>query len=336
MFESTVLTGLASARPRVITGVGGTWQLGRFGRVRWMLSLSLTSVVCVGLPPSAQGAAILPVPGRVVFYDDFGGTRVDSAKWYEGPFRILSSPMNNGAIPQNLSVHSVPDGPGVVSVLDVALRGDKYDDGAKDAVRGVIQIPGCTPAVLPSCYAPASTGKRTGGLLWTTAAFGSGRYEVRMKTMPLGGGCSCIWNYYDPGNGAYTEIDTEVAANAGQDARPSLVGFNSYAGQDGATNMISDVGTPQNDGRFHTYRWDWYDGSAGQGPAHIDWYVDGVRYAMTNANVPTHPAQLWVGGWPAPWSGDYAYATQHLYIDWVKITSWRGRTEAAENATAPK
>jgi hypothetical protein len=39
--------------------------------------------------------------------------------------------------------------------------------------------------------------------------------------------------------------------------------------------------------------------------------------------VPRSPAQLWVGNWPAFWSGDFKYDTQHLYVDWVKITELR-------------
>ena len=34
-----------------------------------------------------------------------------------------------------------------------------------------------------------------------------------------------------------------------------------------------DLKSPQNDGRFHVYRWDWYDGS--NGPPRVDFYLDG-------------------------------------------------------------
>jgi beta-glucanase (GH16 family) len=81
------------------------------------------------------------------------------------------------------------------------------------------------------------------------------------------------------------------------------------------------LGAPQNDGKFHVYRWDWYDGTNGE--ARVEFYLDGRLLFTSTQNIPKSPARLWVGNWPAPWSGDFQYDTQHLYVDWVKITELR-------------
>ncbi len=69
------------------------------------------------------------------------------------------------------------------------------------------------------------------------------------------------------------------------------------------------------------YRWDWFDGS--NGTPRVDFYLDGKLLFTSKKNIPRSPAQLWVGNWPAPWSGDFRYSVQHLYVDWVKITEIR-------------
>ena len=47
--------------------------------------------------------------------------------------------------------------------------------------------------------------------------------------------------------------------------------------------------------------------------------VAGVQHPVEGQGVGS--AQLWVGNWPAVWSGDFQYDIQHLYVDWVKISA---------------
>jgi beta-glucanase (GH16 family) len=94
----------------------------------------------------------------------------------------------------------------------------------------------------------------------------------------------------------------------------SWAGFNSYdiRPANGTFNQVN-IGA-QNDDRFHKYRFDWY------ADERVEFYVDDELQATITTDVPHSPAQLWVGNWPAPWSGSYNYATSRQYIDWVRIT----------------
>jgi beta-glucanase (GH16 family) len=267
--------------------------------------------------PEISHAQPQAAPGDILFFDDFNGTSIDTAKWFPGLHQWGSS--NRGVVPQNLSVHSYNDNGNTINVLDTEAHGDQYTG----SVMGILSTNSSYPIGDPRRYTTQTTGTRVGGLVWTQARWGGGRYEVRMKNLPLSGGCSCIWNYYEPAAGDYTEIDIEMPANGhANDANWfNWAGLNTYfpspADADAVYQNVN-LGFAQNDGNFHIYRWDWYDGI--NGPKKIEWYVDGVLKATATNHVPSSPAQLWVGNWPAIWSGNFQYNTQHLYIDWVKIT----------------
>ncbi|MEY9863535.1 hypothetical protein ABH935_009188 [Catenulispora sp. GAS73] len=306
----------------------------RYASAAALLIASATALSTV----TATAPAHATTAGTVLFYDDFNGTSIDTTKWFPGLHQVSTSSSDNGVIPENLSVHTVDDNGTSIGVLDAVANGDQYDDSQPGAVKGVHKIAGCTPIGDPSCYTRLNTGQRTGGLVWTNQRFGPARYEIRMKNLPLNGGCSCIWNYYENGSD-YTEIDSEMPAHGngtGSDWS-NWAGFNTYTAPDDAhaTYMNTNLGAAQNDGNFHTYRWDWYDGTEGNGAKRIEFYVDGVLKATSTTNIPTLPAQLWVGNWPAPWSGNFAYASQHQYIDWVKITSLGSTTSGGGDTTPP-
>ena len=258
-----------------------------------------------------------PVPGRVIFFDDFDGPALDTAKWVPG-LHVWGS-NNRGVVPENLSLKKLEDKGRMVTVLDTEAHGDLY----RGPVKGVEAVPGHFETGDARRYRRIDDGTRVGGLVWSVQRFGGGRYEVRMKNLPESGGCSCIWNYYQA-QGDYTEIDIEMPANgkaSGADWS-RWAGLNTYYPDETKINeRHQDLGGPQNDGNFHIYRWDWFDGT--NGPPRVDFYLDGKFLFSSTKNVPRLPAQLWVGNWPAPWSGDFKYAIQHLFIDWVKITEIR-------------
>jgi hypothetical protein len=312
---------------------------GRARRLRYACAAALLIASTAALSAvTAAAPAHATAAGTVLFQDDFNGTSVDTGKWFPGLHQVSSNSSDNGVVPENLSVHTVGDNGSTIGVLDATANGDQYDDSQAGAVKGVHKIAGCTPIGAPSCYTRLTTGRRTGGLVWTNQTFGPARYEVRMKNLPLSGGCSCIWNYLETGSD-YTEIDTEMPANGHGTAADwsNWAGFNTYTGPDDAhaTYMNTNLGAPQNDGAFHVYRWDWYDGTEGNGAKRIEFYVDNVLKATSTTNIPTKPAQLWVGNWPAPWSGTFAYATQHQYIDYVKITSLGSTSGGGGGDTTP-
>jgi beta-glucanase (GH16 family) len=256
---------------------------------------------------------------KVLFYDDFDGPSLDSSKWIAGFHQW--GPDNQGVVPENLSIRTIVDEGKTISVLDTQANGDLYDG----PVRGVRRE--------GKALRRTADGKRTGGLVITAHAYGAGRYEVRMKNLPLPGGCSCIWNIWDPQDqggpaGDYSEIDIEMPANgyAARDDWMHWAGFNTYyPSPNDITAINTDIGS-QNDGKFHVYRWDWYDGM--KGPKRVEFYVDGLLMATSRANIPHTPATLWVGNWPAKWSGDFNYQKQHLYVDWVRISTLEEKANA--------
>jgi Glycosyl hydrolases family 16/Fibronectin type III domain len=294
------------------------------------LAVAVLATVAVAAPPAAAD--------QVLLFDDFNGTSIDTTKWVPGLHQWGGA--NNGVVPENLSVQTVDDNGQSIGVLVAQANGNQYTG----PVRGVKSTNGAYPIGDPRRYTRQATGQLSGGLVWTQQRFGAGRYEVRMKNLPRPGGCSCIWNYYEPGTSDYTEIDIEMPANGHANGADwsRWAGLNTYIAPNdaGATYQNVDLGFNNNDGNFHVYRWDWYDGT--NGAKRIEFYVDGVLRATHANTVPTSAAQLWVGNWPASWSGNFNYATQYQYIDWVRISTLGGGgggdtqpPTAPTNLTAP-
>lgn len=270
----------------------------------------------------AQSRSPLPAPGTVLFFDSFEGPALDGKKWIVGLHQWGRD--NRGIVPENVSLRKIDDHGQTITVLDTEAHGDLY----RGPVKGISGVARSYPLGDPRRYTRVEDGTRVGGLVITRERWGPGRYEIRMKNLPKPGGCSCIWNYYQVA-GDYTEIDIEMPANgkAGAANWSNWAGLNTYYPNEGTISAKNqDLGAPQNDGSFHVYRWDWYDPE--NGSARVDFYLDGKFLHSSLRNIPRSPAQLWVGNWPAPWSGDFRYDTQHLYVDWVKITAL-GPPEAA-------
>jgi len=238
--------------------------------------------------------------GTETFCDDFNGPSIDTNKWIVGNLNIANKyPVR----PANIALTTINDNGTNITVVDSKAFGDNSATG------------------------------RQGGVIITKNQYGGGRYEVRMRNLLDRNGCSCIWNYYDslnetnpPPTRVYTEIDMEMPAHMNPpptwSAWKHYVGLNTWSHTDSdadATYINYNSTINPFDAQFHVYRFDWRDGA--NGTLKIDWYIDGVLQASTTQHVSNHPAQLWVGNWPAPWPGMwYTFDTQHMYIDWVKIT----------------
>jgi hypothetical protein len=262
-----------------------------------------------------------PPAGEVLFFDDFDGPELDREKWVPGLHQWGNN--NNGVVPENITLGTLMDEGERITVLVTEAQGDLYTGPVKGVRRA--RDAGRFPPGDPRRYERIEEGTRVGGLVITRERFGAGSYEVRMKNLPLPGGCSCIWNYLETDDD-YTEIDIEMPANgkAGEPDWSNWAGLNTYhPGPEHINEKVLDLGFPQNDGKFHIYRWDWYDGT--NGPARVEFYLDGRLLHTSTRNIPTSPARLWVGNWPASWSGDFQYDTQHLYVDWVRISKLPSR-----------
>ncbi|MEI9902889.1 MAG: glycoside hydrolase family 16 protein [Asticcacaulis sp.] len=250
-------------------------------------------------PSQAQTS---PCIGAYWFCDDFNGAVLDPARWTAGNLDIASQyPVR----PANIVRTTVNDNDNTITVIDASIYGDLH-----------------------------SGPKRQGGVIITRAQYGGGRYEVRMKNAAGPTGCSCMWNYYDSLNETnpppvrqYTEIDIEMPAHLASPPAWAMwkkrIGLNTWADSDDdahATYLSPAVSMNPFDGQFHVYRWDWRDGS--NGARKIDWYIDNTLIGSTTQHVGAHAAQLWIGVWPAPWSGmTWNFDTQHVYIDWVRMSA---------------
>ncbi len=261
-------------------------------------------VACLGafsaIPSAAKADACSG--GTYILCDEFNGTSINTAKWTVGNLDIAHQyPVR----PENVSLTTVNDNGTNITVVDAKMFGDNH-----------------------------AGAHRQGGLLITKLQYGGGRYEVRMKNLPDRNGCSCIWNYYDSLNEAspppvrvYTEIDMEMPAH--MNPPPTWATWRKYIGlntwshtdSDADATYINHLSTINPfDAQFHVFRIDWRDGT--NGSLKIDWYIDGILQASTTQHVSNHPAQLWVGNWPAPWPGMlYNIDTKHQYIDWVRISA---------------
>lgn len=186
-------------------------------------------------------------------------------------------------------------------------------------------------------------GKRTGATLVTKTYFASGRYEVRMKIIPVLGVVSTMWTFYYkefyPGDPEYVnkpvggadywannqEIDIELP---GRPAAPAAgIGFdralfNSWIGEndDEYTVGYTSLSPRVDDGQFHVFRFDWYTGGPGI-PARVEMYIDNVWQATNTTHVPTVAGRLWIGPWFARnWAGTPNFDHEIMVIDWVRIT----------------
>lgn len=230
---------------------------------------------------------------------------------------------NGGVLPDN------------VEIREGQCRFHAHGDHYEGPVRG-----------LNGDRSPRPNGKRTGAALYSREAFASGRYEVRMKVAPELGVCSALWTYHyedrQPGPGEEPhalnhEIDIELPGRPGPGiddisfSRALMVTWIGLA-EDEHTTVYAYLGAPQNDGQFHTYRFDWHTGGRNIEPR-VEFYVDDGLIATTRTHVPTHAGHFWIGAWfPREWAGTPDFTSTEMVVDWVRITPFG---EAGDEGAMP-
>lgn len=254
------------------------------------------------IPPSDAGRA-----RGEPFFDDFDGPALD-ARWEMG--RIQWGRGNGGVVPENVSLDR--------GTLRLEVHGDLY----AGPVRGVRR----------------DHGRRVGALIRTRDVYGSGRFEVRMKAAPVLGACSAVWTYHHQGRSGFLEsaglrsevnheIDIEIPGRPdlsvlrGVDFRYLLCTTWRTLGD----YRSRPVRLPfaQDDGEFHTYRFDWHTGGNGHRKK-VDFYVDDVLVCTTTRAVPDRAGTFTVGVWcPWKWAGEPAFDTARMVVDWVRVTPFR-------------
>jgi RNA polymerase sigma factor (sigma-70 family) len=263
------------------------------------------------------------MPTAEAFAEEFDGDALDPTKWLIAHKQWGGDKVNGGVVAENVSVAN--------GVLRLEAHGDRYT-GPVMGVRsgGGLRV----------------DGRRVGAAVATRRYFASGRYEARIKICPHLGACSAIWTLhyeeYYPGNPRYQkkpvggdryyainhEIDIELpgrptAAKKDMSFRYALC--NTFVGEneDESTAGHTDLQAAQDDGKFHTYRFDWHTGSDTE-KKRVEFYVDDKRVRSIETHVPDLASRLWLGVWfPREWAGAPDFDTGRMEVDWVRITPFR-------------
>lgn len=260
-----------------------------------------------------------------VLYDDFSGDSLDSSKWVVAEKSWGGN--NGGVVPQNVSVSG--------GTLKLEGHGNLYKGD------------------VPSYANLTKGGVRTGAAIASREYYSSGSYEVRAKVAPVLGACSAIWTFeyeeYYPGDPEYIasgatgqystvnhEIDIEMPTANGTHRTPSFEAarFNTYTAENRHNSNFHDLPYAQDDGKFHTYRFDWHTGDSKE-QKRVDFYVDGQYLYTSTKQVPTNASRFWIGLWfptsqdadkdgvcETGWTGKADFDTAAFEIDSVKITPY--------------
>lgn len=136
------------------------------------------------------------------------------------------------------------------------------------------------------------------------------------------------------------EIDIELpgrpdGADSATDYNYALC--NTFTGERGDeyTSTHAKLENAVNDGKYHTYRFDWHTGSSSE-QKRVDYYVDNKLIASNTTNVPTHKGRFWIGIWfPNGWAGEANFDRTELDVDYVKITPFNEEGDVLSNETYP-
>ena len=277
---------------------------------------------------AASAAASYVAPTLEAFYDDFSSGEVDTNRWFAanknwgGKDKATGQDYNGGVVPENLYVR---DG-----LLHCEAHGNWYEG----EILGIAKN-----------GSARSDGKRVGACAVTKDYFASGSYEIRAKVAPSSGVCCTMWTFeyeeLNPGEEGFKghedyyvvnhEIDIEMPgrpAGPHENISYEYALCNTWVGEwdEEYTTGYTKLATRQDDGNFHTYRFDWHTGGTDPVtgtniPKRVDFYFDGVLTRTNTTHIPTKAGRLWVGAWfPNGWAGSPEFDTDVFTIDYVKIT----------------
>lgn len=288
------------------------------------------------MPMTSVKAVTENEPQSDILFEDFDGDSLDSSKWLIANKQWGGK--NGGVVKENVSVS---DG-----TLKLEGHGLKYSgDG-------------------PSVGKYRTDGKLTGAAIATRDYYASGSYEVVAKVAPDLGACSALWTFeyeeyypgdenYDPKHASwgYTavnhEIDIEIPTGTSKHPDPnfSAARFNTYVFETQHTSHFHDLAYAQNDGKFHTYRFDWHTGDEGE-QARVDFYIDGEKLYTSTKDIPYKAGRFWIAVWfpysndsdgdgveDTGWSGLADFDTTVFEVDSVKITPFHEAGDREQEET---
>jgi beta-glucanase (GH16 family) len=282
-------------------------------KISWLVPfLLILAAISHDVRASTYSGDLCMAPGEVSHApldEDFSGPGIDPCKW-----EIVRSnwggqrngeDYNGGAVPENVSLRD--------RTLILTARGNFYDG----PVRGV-----------DSQGNPRETGKRSGAAIMTRQRYLGGRFDARVKIAGHFGVVSAMWTFFldtlPGGTIRNHEIDIEFPGNADADSGPSFdhVTFTTWIGLKAgeSTAMFRALHSTMADGKFHQLSFEWIPPAAGE-PGMVAFYLDGQQLAISRTNVPSEPANLWLGAWfPPDWAGIPDFDQAEMLVESVRIT----------------
>ena len=94
--------------------------------------------------------------------------------------------------------------------------------------------------------------------------------------------------------------------------------MNTWVGENNDEYLVTyaSLPSPQDDGRYHRYRFDWHTTDP-----RVEFYVDDVLVATNRDHIPNIASRLWIAAWfPRDWAGTPQFDSSELIVDWVRIT----------------
>ncbi|MBQ9124429.1 MAG: glycoside hydrolase family 16 protein [Acholeplasmatales bacterium] len=171
-------------------------------------------------------------------------------------------------------------------------------------------------------------GKPEGGCIVTKNHLGPGRYEIQMAAMPREGGVTAMWTYCTTTGSeasSQNEIDIEIGGTT------NATNFESMWCTSWVKKTLKQTDTVDvtedlylNDGKIHTYTFDWYTNYNDEDVKRVDWFIDGKLIDSIEGNVvPEHEMPLWIGLWfPPLWSGQASFESDYLLIKEISYTAF--------------
>ena len=296
--------------------------------IRWIPIVCAATTMWADSPDPSPPVEVKLVETKPIF-DDFSSGTLDSRTWLIARTQWGGENVNGGVVPDNIHVQS--------DKLIIIGHGDHYTGPVKGVQR-----------TATGSVSPIAHGRRTGACLVTRDCYASGRYEVRMKVPQNLGVCTALGTFHyfevDPQHEEYIthkgqgdvyisnhEIDIELPGRP--DAKLVGIGYdwalcNTWVGErerdmtHGATKLPFSV----NDGKFHTWRFDWHTGDP-EGKTgkviepRVDFFLDDELIRTITTTVPVDAGQFWMGLWfPNKWAGNPDFDVETLEIDFVRIT----------------
>lgn len=283
------------------------------------LAAAFTIAPCMPMRSSLSAA-----PGDV-FYEDFGGTELDTDKWliaeknWGGTVTVngVTEDYNGGVIADNVAVRGG----------DLILTG--FGNDYTGDLRGINRD-----------KSRRADGKRCGGAIATKEYFGSGSYEIRAKIAPELGCCCAMWTFeYEEDHSddelkiVNHEIDIEFPGrDENNDFSLSHALCTTWLTEEDYRTYSVDCGD-QADGEFHTYRFDWHTGDENESPR-VEYYFDGKLIHTATEYIPTNESRFWLGLWfPKVWAGTPDFEQTEFAVDYVKITPFHESGDTPQHET---